>query len=167
MSLYIFDKDGTLVQKKPLSEGLVRTPLKPEEQVLEEGVYEKLAGLRAAGHTLAMASNQSAVAKGLLTMEQAEELMANCAEKAGGIDAWLFCPYSPKSPQKLNGEDNPYACDHAWRKPNPGMLIDLMNKLGYPANDTFMIGDSKKDRQAAENAGVKFILAKEFFKFKR
>ncbi len=139
----------------------------PEEQVLVEGVYEKLAELRAAGHALAMASNQSSVAKGFLTMEEAEGLMENCAEKVGGIDAWRFCPYSPKSPPKLNGEDNPFACDHAWRKPNPGMLIDLMNELGYPANDTYMIGDSKKDRQAAENAGVKFIPAKEFFQFKR
>jgi D-glycero-D-manno-heptose 1,7-bisphosphate phosphatase len=165
MSLYIFDKDGTLVKKRPLREGVMRTPTRPEEQVLIEGVFETLASLRAEGHILAMASNQSAVADGIITMEQAEELMANCAAKVGGMNAWLFCPYKPKAKPKLNGHDNPYCQDHDWRKPHPGMLIDLMNKFGFPAEDTFMIGDSKKDRKAAENAGVRFILAKEFFKY--
>ncbi len=165
MSLYIFDKDGTLVKKRPLREGIVRTPTCPEEQVLIEGVFEKLAALRAEGHVLAMASNQSAVADGIITMEQAEELLANCAAKVGGINAWRFCPYSPRSKKRLNGEDNPYACDHEWRKPHPGMLLDLMEELGYPPEDTFMIGDSNKDRKAAKNAGVRFFKAKDFFKY--
>lgn len=57
MSLYIFDKDGTLLSN-------VRSRL-----ILHRpGVFEKLAELRAAGHKIAIATNQSAVAGGIRSL---------------------------------------------------------------------------------------------------
>ncbi len=165
MSLYIFDKDGTLVQARPITRGQPRWPARPEEQVLRPGVYEKLAELRTLGHTLALASNQSMVARGILTMEEAAALMENCAEKVGGVAAWRFSPYSPEAKKTLHGEPNPYCRDDSSRKPHPGMILDLMAELGFPPQDTFMVGDSSRDRKAAEAAGVIFFEADDFFKF--
>lgn len=166
MSLYIFDKDGTLVDKVQELPKIARTAVRPEEQVLLPGVFEKLAALRDAGHTIAIATNQGMVARGLISLEDANQLVENCAEKVGGVAAWRLSPYDPHAPKKLKGQANPYARDDVTRKPNPGMIIDLMNALGAPASDTIMVGDSKKDRQAAEAAGVLFIPAKKFFKIK-
>ena len=50
-----------------------------------------------------------------------------------------------------------------WRKPKPGMLIELMDSLGFTPVDTLYIGDRDSDQQAAEAAGINFIWAKDFF----
>lgn len=167
MSLYIFDKDGTLVSKIFEIPKVKRTPLTPEEQVLIPGVFEKLAELRQAGNTLAIATNQSMVAEGLISLDEANRLVENCAAKVGGVAGWRLSPYGPRAPKKLHGKLNPYARDDISRKPNPGMILDLMQTLGFSASDTIMIGDSNKDRKAAEAAGVTFIRAKKFFKKKK
>ncbi len=163
MALYIFDKDGTLVEYVTSRAGIKRSALKPEEQLLRPGVYEKITELRAAGHKIALASDQTSVAKGLLSLQNAEKLMENCATKIGGVDAWRMCPYDPHGKPKLNGEPNPYAHDDPSRKPHPGMILDLMHTLGVGPEDVIMVGNAKADKQAAEAAGVQFIGAQEFF----
>ncbi len=164
MGLYIFDKDGTLVQKLRTRVGKKRSAEDPEEQVLIEGAFEKIARLRRAGHRLAIASNQTSVARGIITYRQAAEIMQNCADKVGGVDAWRFSPFDPKAKLTLKGKNNPYAREDPSRKPNPGMVLDLMKELGCTPKDTVMVGDSDIDKKAAKNAGVRFIKAKKFFK---
>jgi HAD superfamily hydrolase (TIGR01662 family) len=51
----------------------------------------------------------------------------------------------------------------AWRKPEPGMLIYAMSTFGAEPEETLMVGDSDEDKAAAENAGVKFRWAWDFF----
>lgn len=164
VSLYIFDKDGTLVQYLTTRIGVKRAALTPEDQVLIPRVYEKLARLRAAGHKIAISSNQTSVAKGLITLKQAEALMENCASKIGGAHAWAMSPFDPHGKPKLKGRPNPYARDDPSRKPNPGMILDLMSTLHASPQETIVVGDSKVDRGAAEAAGARYIRAKEFFK---
>ncbi len=163
MGLFIFDKDGTLVNNHNCAK-IPHNPTRPEEQVLLPGVFEKLADLRSGGHRLAIATNQSMVAHGTITMEEAQELVENCAAKAGGMNAWRISGYSPRGKQRIKGAENPYARDDETRKPHPGMLFELMAELGFTPDETTMVGDSKKDRNAAHAAGVKFIWAKYFFK---
>src|SRR4051812_5695791 len=111
MSLYIFDKDGTLLQHLRNKLGAKQTPLRPEDQVLRPVVFERLAALRAQGHSIALASNQGVVARGKITLKEAEALMENCAAKLGGVNAWRVSPYSPHAKKELNGKPNPYARD--------------------------------------------------------
>ena len=164
MSLYIFDKDKTLLRHVRSRWFFKRSPLKPEEQMLRKGVFEKLARLRAKGHQIAIATNQIAVAHGIITLEEAEELVRNCADKIGGADAWRLSPYDPKAKVWLNGKSNPYARDDESRKPHPGMILDIMKELGFSPKDTFMVGDKKMDKKSAKAAGVRFIDEKKFFK---
>jgi D-glycero-D-manno-heptose 1,7-bisphosphate phosphatase len=163
MSLYIFDKDGTLIQYKHSFLGFRRSPFKPREQVLIPGVFEKLACLRAAGHSLALASNQEVVALGIISLAQAEDLMENCAAKVGGVVAWKFCPCNPLAPQRLKSQPNPYACDSELLKPKPGMVQQLMTELGFSPADTVMVGDTLIDRKCARAAQVAFRYAPLFF----
>lgn len=163
MSLYIFDKDGTLIRLK--LKHLQQPVIRPEEQVLIEGVFEKLASLRAAGHKIAIASNQSAVPKGFVSLSEAEAMMENVVQKVGGVDAWRICPFDEDAPELLHGEPNPFRAENDCKKPKPGMLLELMRELGFGAEDTIMIGDSWHDRGAAKNAGVPYIRAKDFFKY--
>ncbi|HZQ10246.1 MAG TPA: HAD-IIIA family hydrolase [Anaerolineae bacterium] len=166
MSLYIFDQGGTLIQPiRPLF-GLPKPPTTPEEQVLYPGVWEKIGELRAAGHAIAIATNQEMVAWGKITLQQAEELVENCAAKIGGVDAWIMCPYHPAAQlnRYLGKPVTEYARDDFLRKPHPGMILGLIAALKYPPEDTFMVGNKSVDRRAAKLARVRFIRAKKFFK---
>lgn len=162
--LFIFDKDSTLIKGAGLNGFRFRNALHPQEQMLKPNVFEKLAELRAAGHAIAIASNMSAVADGLITMEEAHTLMRNCAAKVGGVDAWRCCGYNPRARKTLHGQPNPYARDDPCKKPHPGMILELMQALGFPPERTVMVGNSKNDRKAAQAAGVQFFSAKAFFK---
>ena len=165
MSLYIFDKDGTLLRQIRSRFFFRRSALKPEEQVLRKGVFEKLAELRAGGHKIAIATNQPYVAHGFLTLQEAEELVKNCAAKVGGVDAWRLSPYHPRAKSRLDGKPNLYARDDPTHKPHPGMILQIMKELGYSPADTIVVGDKKIDKKCARNAKVKFIDEKKFFKY--
>ena len=163
MALYILDMGGTLTQSR-VGSFPPKAPQSPRDVVLKPGVFERLAGLRAAGHKLAIATNQSAVAEGAMTLKQAESLVTSCIKKVDGVDAWRLSPYNPRAPKKLDGRPNPYARDDPSRKPHPGMILDLMSELGYPPAETFVIGNRPEDRKAAHAAGAFYIPGKEFFR---
>jgi len=155
-SLYIFDKDQTLVS------GLRDRPANtPEEQIPLPGVAEKLSKLRAEGCRLAIASNQGGVAWGYLTVEQAQALMDDLDAKLGPFDAMEWSPFDPRA--RFKNRSSPYACDDTTRKPQPGMLLAIMEKLNIGPAETVMVGDRESDLQAAEAAGCSFAWAQDFF----
>jgi len=149
--LYIFDKDGTIIA----SYGN-RPANTIEEQHLLPGVGEKCAELRAQGHHLAVASNQGGVAFGFITNDQARALVAHAARLIGTKD-YAYCPHHPKGTDPIHG----IAC--GCRKPQPGMILQLILRNGIAASDTIVVGDRDTDRQAAEAAGAHFIHADKFF----
>lgn len=154
--LVILDKDGTLVgplEGPPASSTWQQQPL--------DGVVQKLTALRAQGHALAIATNQGGVAWGFISRSQAYRLAHDAAEKVGGVDAVAVCCYHPGAVAR--NPASPYAKASPRRKPAPGMILDLMRRLGYGPADTIYVGDYDTDRQAAETAGVRFIWAQEFF----
>lgn len=153
MSLYIFDKDLTLVGSTT-----GKPPSRVEEQPLLPNVSEVCSDLRRDKHVLAIASNQGGVAWGFITLEQAKELVEDAAHKIGAAD-YEVCPNDPR------GRVAPYNQPSDDRKPGPGMILKLMERLGYSKQDTIFIGDSKSDEEAAINAGVRFIYADKFFRF--
>lgn len=155
--LYIFDKDGTLIR------GLGNRPANtPEEQVVLPGVVEKLAELRAVGHTIAIASNQGGVAWGFLTVKEAQALVEDAAEKVGGVDFWRCCCYDERATSRNPGSR--YARKSYRRKPAPGMLREIMRAAGARPTQTIMVGDADSDQAAATATGCGFVWAADFFK---
>lgn len=149
--LYIFDKDNCIIsriEERPVS--II------EQQQLLPGVAQKCARLRTQGHSLAVASNQGGVAFGIISEAEAADLVAHAASLIQA-DAWAMCPHHP------GGSIPAYAIECNCRKPAPGMLLDLMARLGYKARDVAFVGDQESDQKAAQAAGVRFAWAADFF----
>jgi histidinol-phosphate phosphatase family protein len=133
-----FDRDATLVDDVPYNgdPALVR-PV--------PGALEALDRLRAAGMRIAMVSNQSGVARGMLTPDQVRAVNARIVELLGPFDAIRWCPHGP---------DDACAC----RKPAPGMLEDAARALGVAPTACAMVGDIGADVDAGLAAGARAVL---------
>jgi D-glycero-D-manno-heptose 1,7-bisphosphate phosphatase len=108
------------------------------------GSLVALRRLTAAGFTLIILSNQSAVNRGILRLETLldmhRRLQADVAAAGGCITDIFFCPHRPEE-----------GC--ACRKPLPGLLRQACSQHGVDPSQTIMIGDSVKDIECARNAG--------------
>lgn len=97
-------------------------------------------------------TNQSGVARGLYTEDAVRALldwMGEQARAAGGtIDDVRFCPFHPDATLDA------YRQNHPWRKPLPGMLIDLIRAWDLDPKRAVMVGDQQTDMEAAAAAGI-------------
>ena len=150
--LYIFDKDGTLVQQINGE----RPPNSLAEQKPIPGVLAKCQKLIADGHLLAVASNQGGVAFGFITAVEAHAMVKQIADYIGAT-TYAVCVTHPTGKKKSARRESHF------RKPDGGMIEYLMDAFGVLPTETVYIGDMDTDQQAAEAAGVKFIWAKDFF----
>jgi D-glycero-D-manno-heptose 1,7-bisphosphate phosphatase len=142
IKLAILDRDGVINTESP---AYIKTP---EEWHAIPGSLEAIKRLNDAGIKVAVATNQSGVARGLYDLamlERIHEKMTQSLREVGGhIDFIAFCPHHPDE-----------KCD--CRKPNPGMLIQIGKTLQIDLQQAVMIGDRDTDLQAAEAAGATFI----------
>jgi D-glycero-D-manno-heptose 1,7-bisphosphate phosphatase len=134
----LFDRDGTLVVDVPYNgdPALVR-PVPGAKAVLD--------GLRAEGIATGVISNQSGIARGLITEADVAGVNARVEELLGPFDVWEVCPHS---------EQDGCAC----RKPQPGMVHSACQKLGIAESEAALIGDIGADVRAAEAAGATGVL---------
>lgn len=141
--LIILDRDGVI------NEDLPTGVYKPEQFVLIDGSLAAIAALTQAGHTVVVATNQSVVAKGLISEAELNALHAELlrqVEAAGGKIAQIYV-----------ASEHPDAVP-TRRKPLPTMLLEAMQDAKTTPAHTIMIGDALRDLQAAAAAGVRPIL---------
>jgi len=143
------DRDDTLI-KDP---GYISSP---DQVELLEGVPEALIKLRELGYKLIVVSNQSGVARGIVTEkalgkihDRLEQLLA---EKDAHLDRIYYCPYHP------DGVVPKYRKESNNRKPNPGMLLDAAKDMDIDLEQSWCIGNSNRDVEAGKSAGCKTIL---------
>ncbi len=143
--LVLLDRDGVLNQDR---DDYIKSP---DELVLLPGAVAAVARLNRAGLKVAVVTNQSVVGRGIIAPAQLDEIHAALAARlaAGGaaLDALFFAPDAPERAT-------------ARRKPGPGMLLEAMARFSVAPADTMMIGDQPTDADAAERAGVAFILVR-------
>ena len=139
------DRDGVL----NVDHGYVHAP---DQVEWVPGAKETVKLINDAGYYLFVITNQAGVAKGLYREEAIRALhrwMAQELAAAGAsIDDWRYCPYHPE------GSLAEYRRAHDWRKPNPGMLLDLFAHWPIEREGSFLIGDKISDIEAAEAAGI-------------
>jgi D-glycero-D-manno-heptose 1,7-bisphosphate phosphatase len=152
IKLVIFDVDGTLVTTKS---GATFRKSADDWQWLP-GRLERLHQLDAQGIYLAIATNQGGVAFGHLVYYEMRYELRRLADE-GRIDFTAICFTHPQA--KIEA----FRQDSDRRKPGPGMLLDAMEALKIGPIHTLMVGDRPEDEQAAQNAGVAFMWADEFF----
>lgn len=133
----IFDRDGTLVFDVPYNGD-------PEAVRVVPGVRSALDRLRAAQIRLAVVSNQSGIARGLISTSDVEAVNRRIDELLGPFDAWLYCPHGPQD-----------GC--ACRKPKPKLIRDAAQMMHVGVGSCVVIGDKASDVEAARNAGAQSI----------
>jgi histidinol-phosphate phosphatase family protein len=134
----LLDRDATLVVDVPYNGD-------PEQVVSVEGARAALDRLRAAGLALAVVSNQSGVARGVVTMAEVEAVNGRVEALLGPFAAVLVCPHGP---------DDGCEC----RKPQPGMVRKAAAELGVDPGACVVIGDIGADVEAALAAGARAVL---------
>jgi D,D-heptose 1,7-bisphosphate phosphatase len=125
---------------------------RPDQIVWIEGAVKAVKALNEAGAFVFVVTNQGGVARGYYEETHIAELhawMSDELARAGAyIDDWRYCPYHPE------GVVERYRAHHDWRKPNPGMIRDLMKSWPIDPASSFLIGDLPHDVAAAEAAGL-------------
>jgi histidinol-phosphate phosphatase family protein len=134
----LFDRDGTLVYDVPYNADPAAVRPVP-------GARAALDRLREIGIPLGVVTNQSGVARGLISAEQLERVNASIARLLGPFQVWSICPH---------GEDDGCGC----RKPAPGLVKDAAARLGVPVDRCVVIGDIGADVDAAAAAGARGVL---------
>jgi len=137
MKLVIFDLDATLTPHRVSN-------VAPFERRFLDNVEAKCRQLRESGTTLAIASNQGGLVCGLKVEEVEEHFRWVCEQL--GIAAWR------------------YAWDKERRKPEPAMLLELMEQFGVAPGETCFVGDAATDELAARAAHVRFFYAADYFR---
>ena len=104
------------------------------------------------GFLVIIITNQSAISRKLLSVEtlnKIHEKLQSYLEKYGtSFDGVYFCPHIPSE-----------NCE--CRKPKPGLIVQAVTDFQIDLSQSYMIGNSETDVQAATNAGCKGILLKE------
>lgn len=138
------DRDGVLIEEV----GHLR---RPEQLRLTQGAAAAVAELRAAGLRVILVTNQSAVARGLLSEAELaavhERLRALLQAEGAVLDDILYCPHHPTEGLP------PYDVACACRKPAPGMLLMAQERHGLDLAGSFLVGDKRSDIGAARRAG--------------
>jgi D-glycero-D-manno-heptose 1,7-bisphosphate phosphatase len=132
--LVILDRDGVVNRD---SDEYIKSPA---EWVPLGGSLEAIARLNHAGIRVAIASNQSGIARGLFTLDDLNRIHAKLHQRlarvGGHVDGIFFCPHGPDD-----------GCD--CRKPRAGLLREIGRRFGIALDGVPVIGDSRRDAEAA------------------
>lgn len=134
----LFDRDGTLIEDVPYNGDPDRVRPVP-------GAREAVELLRAHGIRTGVVTNQSGVARGLITEADVRRVNERVDELLGPFDVFAVCPHGP---------DDGCHC----RKPRPGMVLWAAGRLCTPPGRLAVVGDIGADVEAARRAGAHGIL---------
>lgn len=133
------DRDGVLIENRA---NYVRAW---SDVAIYPQAIESLIRIKSTVHKIIIITNQSAVGRGLISQEIAQEINSRLIEEiqsAGGrIDGVFMCPHAPHE-----------KC--TCRKPQPGLILEAADSLALDLNRSILVGDALSDIMAGQSAGV-------------
>lgn len=143
MSLIVLDRDGVINLD---SDTYIKSV---DEWIPIPGSLEAIARLNHSGYRVVIASNQSGLARGLFTIDDLNamhrKMHRELSRLGGQIEAVFFCPHSERDRCRC-------------RKPRPGLLEDIRNRLKVDYSETSVVGDALRDIQSARAVGATPLL---------
>jgi histidinol-phosphate phosphatase family protein len=143
----ILDYDGNLRE----SLGEYDYPCTPSEVVIFPNRTTVIKKYQKDGYILLGASNQSGVAKKILSSKDADDCLKETNRQLGLDIDYQFCPHSIP----------PVSC--YCRKPHPGMGAVFIVKYKLNPSECIFVGDQTSDKTFAERCGFQFKHTTEFF----
>ena len=144
------DRDGTINK-------MVGFVTKPEQFELIEGAAEAIKAINKSGYLAIVVTNQPVIARGDCTFEELQTIHDKMETELGKVgafvDAIYVCPHH--TDKGFEGERPEYKCNCDCRKPKPGLLLQAAKDFNIDLSESYMIGDSHRDVEAGEYAGVK------------
>lgn len=138
MQYVILDRDGVINFD---SAQYIKSP---EEWVPIPGSLSAIAQLNHYGFKVLIATNQSGIARGYydesILANIHAKLIGELAAHGGKVEEIFYCPHRPED-------------ECACRKPKPGMLYQMRHKYAIDFAQTFFVGDSLIDIEAAQKTG--------------
>ena len=145
VKLLILDRDGVINHD---SDAYIKSL---EEWIPLPGAIAAMARLSQAGWTLAVATNQSGIARGYYSTEVLESMHQRLRqllrEQGGELGLIRYCPHGPED-----------GC--ACRKPKPGLLQEIAAHYGVALEGLWFVGDSSSDLEAARAVDCQAVLVK-------
>lgn len=145
VKLLILDRDGVINYD---SDAYIKSVA---EWIPLPGSIEAIAQLSKAGWTVAIATNQSGIARGYYDIATLDAMHARLrtlvAEQGGEVGLVVYCPHGPDE-----------GCD--CRKPKPGMLKIIAEHYKVPLAGIWFVGDSLGDLEAAKAVDSQPVLVK-------
>ena len=145
MPIIILDRDGVINYD---SADYIKSA---DEWLPIPGSLEAISQLSQNGYRIIIVSNQSGISRRKLTIDDLnsihQKMMLHLTQSGGSIEAIVFCPHGPRQ-----------GCD--CRKPKPGMLLDVANRLHISLKEVYFVGDSQRDIDAAQVVGAKPVLVR-------
>jgi D-glycero-D-manno-heptose 1,7-bisphosphate phosphatase len=133
------DRDGVIIENRP---NYVRSW---EDVAIFPQAVSALSRIRSSPYKIVIITNQSAVGRGILSLQEAEainqRLVAELEHAGCRIDGVFMCPHAPEA-----------QC--ACRKPQPGLILQAVHTLSLDVSQSWMIGDAWSDLQAGRSAGI-------------
>jgi D-glycero-D-manno-heptose 1,7-bisphosphate phosphatase len=143
----VLDRDGVLNYEAP-GGGYIASPA---EFRWLPGALDAMKQLHDAGIRLSVATNQSAIGRGILTSAEVDAVNQSMRDEAArhgaAVDAVYCCPHAP---------DLGCTC----RKPQPGLIRAAIDHARIGASETLVVGDDLRDLEAGRNAGVAVALVR-------
>lgn len=155
------DRDGTILKEikgtegTPASLGYLTTT---DEAELIEGSAEAIALARKLGYKIIVITNQSAIARGWLTIEQLQAINEKMYDLLADKDPDAVIDDLFYSPFHMDGVIEKFKKESDTRKPETGLIIKAKEKHNIDLSRSYMIGDAYTDMQCGVKAGIKTIL---------
>ena len=143
------DRDGIIIKDTGY-------PHTKSDLIFVDGIFDLVSKFTALNYKIIIVTNQSGIGRGYFSYNDFDKFMSSIIVvfKRFNIDiaSVYFCPHHPSDAIPS------YKIDCNCRKPKPGMLLQAAIDHDIDLKQSMIIGDSMRDIEAGEAAGLKEVV---------